>query len=240
MMEKPKTVLAVRHVAFENLGSFEPILRKQGYTIRYLEAGMDALAPVDTLGPDLLVILGGPIGAYEEESYPFLQDELRLLEKRLKADRPTVGICLGSQLMARALGARVYPGHRKEIGWAPVTLTEAGRQSCLRPIAEETTLVLHWHGDTFDLPDGAIRLASTPFYENQAFAWRRNALALQFHLEVTVRSLEGWFIGHASEIAGTKGISVGRLRHDTARWGPLMEKYGPRCFELWLLEMGRS
>ncbi len=238
-MEDAKTALAIRHVAFEDLGSFEPILNKQGYVIRYFEAGFDALSSVDPIRPDLLVILGGPIGAYEEDVYPFLRDELRLLEQRFKADRPTVGICLGSQLMARALGARVYPGHQKEIGWAPVTLTEAGRRSCLRHILNETTSVLHWHGDTFDLPDGAIGLASTEMYENQAFAWGQHALALQFHLEATVRGLERWFIGHASEIAAIKGITISQLRTDTARWGPPLETYGPQCFEQWLRDIAR-
>jgi len=229
-----KTALAIRHVPFEDLGSFEPVLKKEGYTIQYVEAGLDDFASIDPIRPDLFAILGGPIGAYEEAAYPFLAKELRLLEGRLKADRPTIGICLGSQLMARALGARVYPGHQKEIGWTPIVLTRAGRQSCLRHLAQESTPVLHWHGDTFDLPQGATSLASTDVYVNQAFSWGRGALALQFHLEATARALERWFIGHACEIATSKGMSVPQLREDTRRWAPLLESYGPCCFEEWL------
>jgi putative intracellular protease/amidase len=111
-----KIALAIRHVHFEDLGSLEAVLAEQGYGVAYAEAGLDNIAALDPLEPDLLVVLGGPIGAYEEASYPFVLDEVTLLEKRLAADLPTLGVCLGSQLMARALGARVYPASRKEIG----------------------------------------------------------------------------------------------------------------------------
>lgn len=127
-------------------------------------------------------MLGGPIGAYESAAYPFLDREVALLEQRLPRDLPTLGICLGSQLMARALCARVFAGAVKEIGWGPVTLSPEGQTSCLAPLAEGAG-VLHWHGDTFDLPAGTGRLASTANYENQAFAYGKNGLGLQFHLE---------------------------------------------------------
>ena len=132
-----KTVVALRHVAFEDLGTLDPLLRQQGASVRYLEAGCDALDQLEALGPDLLIVLGGPIGANDEALYPFLRQELALLERRLAAGRPTLGICLGAQLMARALGARVYPAAGKEIGWSPLALTEAGRRSPLRFLAPE-------------------------------------------------------------------------------------------------------
>jgi len=232
-----KRAIAVRHVAFEDLGSFEALLSGRGYRVEYMEAGTHDLAALDREPPDLLIVLGGPIGAYEDETYPFIRDELKVLEARLARDLPTLGVCLGSQLMARALGARVYPGPRKEIGWAPVMLTAAGRRSCLAPLGPEQTPVLHWHGDTFDLPSGATRLASTDLYENQAFAWGKRALALQFHVEVTTRGLEHWFIGHACEIAGTRGVSVAQLRSDTARRCPILEAQSGRCLDQWLREV---
>jgi hypothetical protein len=119
----------------------------------------------------LLIVLGGPIGAYETDTYPFLAAEIALLERRLMHDRPTLGICLGSQLMAKALGARVFPGPLKEIGWGRIDLTEAGAGSSLASLGSEDSEVLHWHGDTFDLPAGAVRLACNANYENQAFAF---------------------------------------------------------------------
>ena len=150
------------------------------------------------------MVLGGPIGAYETDIYPFLKSEIDLIEYRLSRDLPTLGICLGSQLMAKALGSRVFAGPVKEIGWGGIALTRDGASSCLNPLGEADARVLHWHGDSFDLPAGARRLASNAHYENQAFAYGRNALALQFHLEADPRQLEEWYVGHAVELAAAK------------------------------------
>lgn len=225
--------VAIRHVCFEDLGSFAGVLAARGFELRYLEAGVDDLASFDPLAPDLLVVLGGPIGAYEEDIYPFLTDELILLKRRLAADRPTLGLCLGAQLMARALGARVYPGPAKEIGWIPLTLTEAGRASPVAHLDGAQTSMLHWHGDTFDLPEGATLLASTGICRHQAFSWGRAALAFQCHPEAAAATMERWFIGHANELAGAK-IPVPQLRADTARLGAALEAQGTRCFAEWL------
>lgn len=232
-----KSAVVIRHVAFEDLGSFAPVLSQRGMDLCYLEAGIDDLSRLDSREPDLLVVLGGPIGAYEEERYPFVLDEIRLLERRLAADRPTLGICLGAQMMARALGARVYPGPAKEIGWSPLTLTEAGRASPLAHLAGDKTSMLHWHGDTFDLPAEATLLASTEICRHQAFSWGRAAVAFQCHPEVRAAELERWFIGHACEIAGAD-LSVPRLRADTARFGTALETQGAKCFADWLGAVG--
>jgi GMP synthase (glutamine-hydrolysing) len=228
---RERTAVAIRHVAFEDLGNLEPCLRAKGYRIEYVEAGVD---PLDAAGrdPALLVVLGGPVGAYEEESYPFIRGELALLRERLAAGRPTLGICLGAQLMASALGARVHPGGRKEIGWAPLALTEAGKASALKHL--EGVPVLHWHGDTFEMPAGAVRLASTEAYANQAFSWGRNALALQFHPEAIGARLERWYIGHACEIASVPGIGVATLRADAARHSAPLQDRAAKLWESWL------
>jgi GMP synthase (glutamine-hydrolysing) len=210
-----KSVLAIRHVHFEDLGAFGTVLETAGYTIRYSEAGLEPIAPSDADAADLLVVLGGPIGVYDDGLYPFLRETARLLERRLAAGRHTLGICLGAQLMAHVLGARVYPGTAKEIGWAPLSLTQAGEQSPLNHLRDIS--VLHWHGDTFDLPAGATRLASTAQTLNQAYAVGEHALGLQFHPEVEARNFERWLIGHACEIASVPGLSVAGLREDTAR-----------------------
>jgi GMP synthase (glutamine-hydrolysing) len=132
----------------------------------------------------------------------------------------------------------VFPGPAgKEIGWAPLTLTDAGRQSCMAHLAPHLTDVLHWHGDTFDLPDGALRLASTKAYANQAFSFGKAALALQFHPEVTAAGLERWYVGHACEIAATQGISVTQLRQDARRCAAKLEKQGALCFREWLSQL---
>ncbi|HKW52087.1 MAG TPA: glutamine amidotransferase [Stellaceae bacterium] len=225
--------VAIRHVAFEDLGSFAAVLECRGWAVSYRDATVDDLADAAVMAADLLIVLGGPIGAYEEALYPFLVDELHVIEQRLAAGRPVLGICLGSQLMARALGARVYPGSGKEIGWAPLQLTEAGRASCLASLGEGTP-VLHWHGDTFDLPQGAGLLASTPRYRNQAFAWERHGLSLQCHIEVDALGLERWYVGHACEIAATPGLSVPTLRAEARHWAPLLAPRAARSLDAWL------
>lgn len=229
-----RKAVTIRHVPVEDLGSFERVLSANGFAIEYRDAITDDFAAIDPLAPDLLVVMGGPVGVYEQEIYPFLKDELRLLERRFKANKPTLGVCLGSQLMASALGARVYPGGRKELGWSPVSLTEAGERSALRHVAPALTPVVHWHGDTFDLPDGAVRLASTSLYANQAFAWGDRALALQFHPEVTESLLERWFISCGAEIASVGGMSVQGLRDESKRWCPVLEPQARLLLEEWL------
>jgi GMP synthase (glutamine-hydrolysing) len=226
------TTLALRHVPFEDLGALAPLLAQREHIVRYVDMPTADLADVDTLAADLLVVLGGPIGVYENDRYPFLDVEVEWIERRLAAGRPTLGICLGSQLMARALGARVYPSGTKEIGWAPVAMSPRGADSCLRRLAD--TPVLHWHGDTFDLPAGAVHLASTPVCRNQAFSFGEHGLALQFHAEAAGRALEAWFVGHACEIGATPGLSVAGLRAATQRHSAALVERGGACFREWL------
>jgi GMP synthase (glutamine-hydrolysing) len=233
----PGTALAIRHVPFEDLGSFGSLLRERGFAVAYRDAGLDDVGARDLFEADLLIVLGGPIGVYEARDYPFLKGEIAIVERRLKAGRPVLGLCLGAQIMAKALGARVFKGKRKELGWSPLELTEAGRKSALGELGRRTA-VLHWHGDTFDLPRGAELLASSRLYANQAFAWGRPALGLQFHIETTVRGLERWFVGHALEIASTRGTDLGRLRRETRRLGPRLEERGPRVLRAWLDGLG--
>jgi GMP synthase (glutamine-hydrolysing) len=233
----PGTALAIRHVPFEDLGSFAPVLRERGFAVAYRDAGLDDLGARDLVDADLLIVLGGPIGAYETRDYPFLNGEIAIIERRLRAGRLVLGLCLGAQLMAKALGARVYKGKRKELGWSPLELTELGRKSALAELGARTA-VLHWHGDSFDLPHDAALLGSTRLYANQAFAWRRHALGLQCHIETTTRGLERWFVGHAVEIAGTRGVDAAKLRRETRRFGPRLEERGPRVLKAWLDGLG--
>lgn len=227
----PKTAVAIRHVDFEHLGIIGPVLKDAGYGIRIADAGLDDLTSPEVANADLLVVLGGPIGAYEEAQYPFVIDELRILEARLAKGRPTLGICLGAQLMARALGARVYPGPAKEIGWSELSLSDEGRASPLRHLSGVP--VLHWHGDTFDLPAGAVRLASTQVCANQAFAVGANMLGLQFHGESDAREIERWLIGHAAEIAAT-GLRPEDLRRESAQHGAKLREAGTALFSEWI------
>lgn len=230
-----KTIVALRHLAFEDLGLLAPLLRERGYTrIEYRDAGVDALDTPEADAADLLVVLGGPIGAEDEELYPFLAEELSLIARRLASGLPMLGICLGAQLMARALGAAVrpMPHGRKEIGFAPLALTEAGLGSPLAALPAGLQ-VLHWHGDQFALPLGMPALAATPLCPHQAFMPNPAALALQFHLEADTRRIEQWLVGHAAEL-GQAGVDIAALRRDAALHGPALAGALAKMLDAWL------
>ena len=227
-----KSAVAIRHVHFESLGTFEPVLKESGYTVRYLDAWEDELVRLDGLAPDLLIVLGAPVGTYETEAYPFLAVERELLTHRLCAQRPTLGVCLGAQQIAAALGAKVIPGGYKEIGFSTLDLTPDGKSSPLRHL--EGISVLHWHGDTFEIPSGALRLAGTSLCQNQAFSLGPNILGLQFHTEVEAsRGLEAWFIGHACELATAK-IDLRTIRKDGILLGKRLQESARGMFLEWL------
>jgi GMP synthase (glutamine-hydrolysing) len=223
--------LVVRHLAFENLGIFDAVLAARGFDITYLDAGVQPIDAETLAAPDLLVVLGGPIGVNDTGLYPWLQAEIDAVRARVLQKRPTLGICLGAQIIATALGARVYPGKAKEIGWAPVTLSSAGQGSALKHLAGSPTL--HWHGDTFDLPDGARLLASTPLTPHQAFDWGEQVLALQFHPEFQASHIEAWLGGHTMEL-GLAGVDIPALRAATAVNGAAQAAAGQAMLADWL------
>ncbi|MCY1233142.1 hypothetical protein D9M72_456670 [compost metagenome] len=231
-----RTTHVIQHLAFEHAGVIGNALRARGHALRVFQAGIDDLRPIVDDPADLLLILGGPIGVYETDAYPWLEGEIALIRQRLAAGGKMIGVCLGAQLIARAAGARVYPGTR-EIGWAPVVPTLAGRDSALGELAEANWEVLHWHGDTFDLPAGAELLASTAAVTNQAYAIGNQVLALQFHPEVMPGDIEAWLIGHTVEL-GKAGIDPRTIRARTAEAGAKVAAAGERMFARWLEQAG--
>ncbi|MDQ8022828.1 MAG: glutamine amidotransferase [Moraxellaceae bacterium] len=232
-----KTALALRHLAFEDLGLLAPLLAARGYAVRYHDLGVDDLATVDATTDDLVVILGGPIGAEDDALYPFLTRERALIRERLQAGRATLGVCLGAQLMASALGAAVRPMGVKEIGFTPVNITEAGRSTPLRHL--EGLDVLHWHGDQFALPAGSPSLATTKVCPHQAFMVGRHGLGLQFHVEADWRRIEQWLIGHTGEL-GQAGIDIPALRAEALRCGPRLEPALQAMMDDWLGSLSRT
>ncbi len=228
------SAVAIRHVAFEDAGLLAPLLAERGAALSYLEAPFADFGAFDALAPDLVIVLGGPIGVYETAAYPFLEPEIAAIRRRLDADLPTLGVCLGAQLMARALGAAVRPGPRKEIGYAPVTLTEAGRASPLSALAQADHHVLHWHGDQMDAPAGCATLAATDVTPVQAFARGPRQLGLQFHIETPPKALPAWLVGHAVEIAATPGVDPQSLAGQARARGADVAAAGRAALATWL------
>lgn len=224
------TALAIRHVHFEDLGVLEPILAARGYRVRYLDAGIDDLDVASIDDAALLVVLGGPIGTNDTDGYPFLRIAKAAVAHRVHSGRPTLGICLGAQLLAEAMGAQVRPTGAVEIGYAPLELTADGIASPLRGL--QGVPVLHWHGDEFDIPAGARHLARTPGFPNQAFS-TDSVLGLQFHLEADHRAIERWLIGHAHELHHN-GIDPDRIRVQARTHGPRLERAAVGVFGTWL------
>ena len=180
---------ALYHVPFEGLGHIGQWIKARGHHLTESRLFQGDSLP-DAKDYDRLIVMGGPMNIYEHERYPWLVDEKACINQGIDAGKSVLGVCLGAQLIADVLGSRVYAGPEKEIGWFPVELTEAGRRHpVLQGLAREF-VVFHWHGDTFDLPAGSVRLASSAVCDNQAFLYGDRVLGLQFHLESTPESVQ--------------------------------------------------
>jgi len=231
-------VVAFRHLFSEGLGSLAQVIEKAGGSYQYIDTYREDFECFDPLSPSLLIVLGGTPGVYQADDYPFLKTEMKMIEQRLAADLPVMGICLGAQMMAHVLGSRVYTGTGgPEIGWVRLRVTDAGKDSPVRHFDQTETHMLQWHGDTFDLPEGAVLLASSDKYENQAFRYGRNALGLQFHCEVTPGMLQGWSVASAAMVAQKK-LDIHRLRTDTEEFGPHLMAQTEKFLAEWLAQTG--
>ena len=176
----------LQHVPFEGLGAIETWLLNADFQITHT-ALYDAPILPSLDGIDFLIVMGGPMSVNNESEYPWLVDEKRFIGAAIRRGIPVLGICLGAQLMAATLGARVYPNSLKEIGWWPIRSVPAVEQDAF--VFPDTIEALHWHGETFDIPSGAVWLAESEGFRHQAFQYGASAIGLQFHLETTPESL---------------------------------------------------
>lgn len=227
-----KTVYVIQHIHCETPGLIADALAAHDAAIAHVRpfAG-DAIPP--TMGHAAgLVVMGGPMGVYEQEQHPFLTDEIELIQHALRDGKPVLGVCLGSQLLAAALGAKVGQGRQKEIGWFPVTLTADGAKDPLLAGAPATFAALHWHGDVFELPRGAVSLASSALTAHQAFRHGTNAYGFLFHMETTPPLIEGMMRNFDGELRGA-GVNGDDILTQTAARLPALQRVGRAAFARW-------
>lgn len=228
-----KTGLIIRHVPHEGLAGFREPIEAAGYRLDRIDVGDPGFGPLDLGAPDLLIMMGGPMGVYEQAEHPWIACQLRRLARRLEAGRPTLGVCFGAQMIAAALGASVYPGPAKEVGFDALTILDPA--SPLGHLAEVP--VLHWHGDTFDLPADVELLASSAAYPHQAFRRGPNILALQFHAEMGLDPRFEHWVDQWPEALAEVGSTPDTMRADHARLGPGAVAAGRRMIAQWLGEL---
>lgn len=195
----------LQHVPFEGLGSIEVWAKSNGHLLSATRFyNHEPLPNIEDI--DSLIIMGGPMNVYEEDKYPWLVQEKKFIEQAIKKEKTVLGICLGSQLIADVLGAKVYRSPEQEIGWFPIELTSKAQLSPAFSVLPKQLAVFHWHGDTFELPNNAIRMAKSEGCENQAFVYGESVIGLQFHLEMTKEAVQAIIKNSASEIIEGKYI----------------------------------
>jgi len=220
-------VLVFQQDPFQDLGFFAEVLEKQGANYRVIRLFDGEMREAELKDVGLLIVLGGPMGADDEESFPFLRWEKRIIRAAIDEAVPVLGISLGAQLIASTLGTKVFHGSVKEIGWSPISITPYGQMDSSIGYLPENATVFQWHGDGFDLPAGAIRFASSAHYSTQAFRFGKTVYGLQFHLEVTPPMIERW--RPAFKRFGVGAVRFARQNsRDTPSYAPTLKYYAEK------------
>ncbi len=220
--------LVLQHIECEDLGTIANVMSQRGIGYKYVRLFDGEPVPSDPGNYSGMIILGGPMNVYEEDKFTYLKDEDILIKKAVKNDMPVLGICLGGQLIAKATGAKVKKGTKKEIGWYDLKLTKDSRQDKVFNSLPGTIKVFQWHGDTFDIPDGALHLAGSELFPNQAYRVGSSIYGLQFHLEVTQEMINRWISEYEEELSTLDYINAGRIISDTPAYIDNLN----RCAEL--------
>ena len=213
-----KKLLVLQHVAHELLGTLNPLLKRAGFRLRYVNFARHPDTQPSLDGYDGLVVLGGPMSVNDTDRLPHLTTEMKLIEEALRRDLPVLGICLGAQLIAKTLGANVYPNKEKEIGWYDVSPTDEAQGDTLLGAFRKTEKIFQWHGDTFDIPRSTLHLAFSSLCAHQAFRYGTNVYGLQFHLEVDEPMIYRWLrVAENKKEIGTLGgtIDPERIHRET-------------------------
>lgn len=232
------SVIVLQHVACETLGAIADALELAGVTVEYVRPYLGQSVPQEMGGAAGLIVMGGPMSVYEQEQYPFLRDEIRLIEDALRREQPILGVCLGSQLLAAALGAEVASSGSKEIGWYPITLTSDGMADRLLKGVPPSLTAFHWHSDIFSLPRGAVSLAASEMTNHQAFRYGRAAYGFLFHMEATGTIIADMVETLADELQDAR-VEGSQLRAQARHHLPRLSEIGGGVFERWV-EMLRT
>ena len=225
-------IYALIHYKPETMGLIETVLQYQGIPFQEVNLYEGALVPACDGQLEGLVVMGGPMGVDDFNQYSFLKPELKLIEDCLKKKKPILGICLGSQLIAKALGSKVFPNKDMEVGWYLIQKTEDGMSDSVFGQAPRELTVLHWHGDTFDLPQGATHLAKSDRCLNQAFRYDSTVYAFQFHLETTPPMIEKWVGSNQGKMDIRKAGEDGqRILNQTDLSNRQLEPLAKKIFE---------
>lgn len=225
-------VWAIQHIECETPGTITDALKAEAISLQTVNAYKGEPVPKEMGAAAGLIIMGGPMGVYEEDRYPFLCDEIRLIEQAVKEDKAVLGVCLGSQLLAKALGARVTKGKKKEIGWHPVSLTAGATKDRLWSGVEPSFTAYHWHGDVFELPRGAEPLASSALTPCQAFRYGDRAYGLLFHMEVTEKIIAGMIRTFAAELK-QEAIDGRQIAEQAGNYLSSLQGIGRVVFRRW-------
>ena len=226
-------VIVLQHAQSENLGTIADALSSSNIPFEYVRTFEGQSIPSGVHGAAGLVVMGGPMGVYETGRYPFLLHEMKLMEAFLKAERPILGVCLGSQLLAAAFGAAVRKGRKKEIGWFEIQLNAAAAQDALWKGQRSPFVAYHWHGDIFDLAKGAVALASSDLTSIQSYRFGKCAYGILFHLEVTelhIRKMLGEFAGEVEE----ENLSSDEILQQNKSFLPPLQEIGAGVFRRWI------
>jgi GMP synthase (glutamine-hydrolysing) len=237
MKNPQKHVYVLQHHECETLGIIADALKHAAITPKYIRSFEGEAVPKDIGGAAGLIVMGGPQSVYEQDKFPWLRDELRLIENALKQTKPILGVCLGSQLLAAALGANVYAGRTKEIGWNQVTLTDFAAKDAILSGEPSSFIGFHWHGDIFDLPRGGTLLASFALTAHQAFRYGTNAYGTLFHLEVTLPQIDKMVETFANELR-TAGLNGSAIKLNAHTHLPVLQKIGKEVFARWVGLLG--
>ena len=231
-------VLVFQHDPFEDLGFFAEVLEKQGAAYQVLRLFHGEMPTEDWQRVKALIVLGGPMSVDDEDDFPFLRWEKRFIRAAIEEAVPVLGVCLGAQLIASTMGAAVCHGLVKEIGWCPISITPHGQVDSLLGYLPENATVFQWHGDGFELPSAAIRLASSTHFKNQAFRVGKSIYGLQFHLEVTPSMIERWIEQRSKDLALAPYILPDKILADTQKYGPTIKYYGERFLSEFVRRVG--